>query len=71
MPYLCYVNYITCCSNLNYLIVYCFQGVDLRQYSKNVEEELLAVENKSIHSCILNTYNTVVNNSEELVVITS
>jgi len=29
------------------------QGVDLRQYSKNVEAELLEVENVSIQDCIL------------------
>ena len=31
----------------------CLQGVDLRQYSKNVEAELLEVENASIQDCIL------------------
>ena len=31
-----------------------FQGVDLRQYSKQVETELLQVENASIQDCILN-----------------
>ena len=30
-----------------------WQGVDLRQYSKNVEAELLEVENVSIQDCIL------------------
>jgi len=38
----------------------CFvQGVDLRHYSKNVEAELLEVENASIHDCILFCLNSV------------
>ena len=29
-----------------------FQGVDLRQYSKQIEADLLEVENASIQDCI-------------------
>lgn len=31
----------------------CFQGVDLRQYSKQVESELQRIEQASIKDCIL------------------
>ena len=34
-------------------LVYFFQGVDLRQYSKQIEADLLEVENASIQDCIL------------------
>ena len=30
-----------------------FQGVDLRQYSKEIEKDLLDVENASVQDCIL------------------
>lgn len=30
-----------------------FQGMDLRQYSKQIEKELKEVENASIQDCIL------------------
>ena len=33
------------------------QGVDLRQYSKQIEKELLEVENASIKDCILSNVN--------------
>ena len=35
------------------LIYFLHQGVDLRQYSKQIESELLEVENDSIQDCIL------------------
>ena len=36
-----------------------FQGVDLRHYSKEVESELLQVENASLQDCILFIENTM------------
>ena len=44
-----------CCYNKEFEFEYCcpLQGVDLRQYSKQVEGELLEVENASIQDCIL------------------
>ena len=39
---------------LTLLLTCVYQGVDLRQYSKQIEADLLEVENASIQDCILN-----------------
>jgi len=51
----CYINWHWHCMCVwwHCVCVMCGQGVDLRQYSKNVEAELLEVENASIQDCIL------------------